>query len=276
MRSLLPLVRRLARRLKRLVPNLDSTTLVGDGCVGLIRAVDSFDPHARSAARRVCAAARRRCDAQRHPPNGSGLGASAPHRSRRRERALCAGRPRGDIPTAAEMERPPPRLLARVSGGTTAGSRSRSTLRCRTANRWHAIGVTIPARIVERRCAARQLAALIEGLPPRQREFVLLHYFKGTSLRAVGRQPRDLAATRLAAASQRDCEAEARTFCCAVLSSKSLGASLPLQVGASRSEAIVPPLPRPSSRLRCCRTIIRDGLRMPSRSHNERASSSLS
>jgi DNA-directed RNA polymerase specialized sigma subunit len=39
-RSLMPLTRKLARRLKRLVRNLDADDLVGDGCVGLIRAVD--------------------------------------------------------------------------------------------------------------------------------------------------------------------------------------------------------------------------------------------
>ncbi|HEY4434345.1 MAG TPA: sigma factor, partial [Candidatus Cybelea sp.] len=42
--ALLPLVRRLARRLKRLVPAFDMDDLVGDGSLGLLRAVDSFDP----------------------------------------------------------------------------------------------------------------------------------------------------------------------------------------------------------------------------------------
>ena len=42
--ALLPLVRRLARRLKRLVPAFDVDDLVGDGSLGLLRAVDSFDP----------------------------------------------------------------------------------------------------------------------------------------------------------------------------------------------------------------------------------------
>ena len=44
-RDLLPIVKKLARRLKRLVPTFDLDDLVGDGSVGLIRAVDSFDPH---------------------------------------------------------------------------------------------------------------------------------------------------------------------------------------------------------------------------------------
>jgi RNA polymerase sigma factor for flagellar operon FliA len=43
-RGLMPMVKRMARRLKRLVPSFDLDDLVGDGSVGLIRAVDSFDP----------------------------------------------------------------------------------------------------------------------------------------------------------------------------------------------------------------------------------------
>ena len=41
---LLPLVRRIARRIARLVPGTDLDDLIGDGCVGVIRAVDAFDP----------------------------------------------------------------------------------------------------------------------------------------------------------------------------------------------------------------------------------------
>jgi len=45
-----------------------------------------------------------------------------------------------------------------------------------------------PACIVERRSERAMLAALIDGLPQRQREVVLLHYFNETSLRSVGRR----------------------------------------------------------------------------------------
>lgn len=43
-RELLPLVRRIARRVRRLLPGVDIGDLVGDGSIGLIRAVDNFDP----------------------------------------------------------------------------------------------------------------------------------------------------------------------------------------------------------------------------------------
>ena len=70
----------------------------------------------------------------------------------------------------------------------TAGSLSRWTLRCREARRWHHDWSEDPARIVERRLQSAQLAALLGGLPPRQREVLLLHYYNETSLRAVGRR----------------------------------------------------------------------------------------
>lgn len=43
-RSFFPLVRSIARRIARMVPGSDLDDLIGDGCVGLIRAVDGFDP----------------------------------------------------------------------------------------------------------------------------------------------------------------------------------------------------------------------------------------
>src|SRR5580704_9537979 len=43
-RQMFPMVRSTARRVGRLVPAADIDDLVGDGCIGLIRAVDTFDP----------------------------------------------------------------------------------------------------------------------------------------------------------------------------------------------------------------------------------------
>ncbi len=43
-RSYFPLVRSIARRIQRMVPGSDLDDVIGDGCVGLIRAVDAFDP----------------------------------------------------------------------------------------------------------------------------------------------------------------------------------------------------------------------------------------
>jgi hypothetical protein len=124
-RTLLPLVRKLARRLKRLVPGLDFDDLVGDGCVGLIRAVDSFDPlrgpqlaeyarrlvaWIRSPSERVESFATGRTSVTRLRPPG------ATYRPRRRWK-------RGVQDIAARW---PPRI---------EGSPYRWTLRCRKGNR---------------------------------------------------------------------------------------------------------------------------------------------
>lgn len=43
-RALLPLVRRVARRVRRMVPGADLDDLIGDGNLALLRAVDGYDP----------------------------------------------------------------------------------------------------------------------------------------------------------------------------------------------------------------------------------------
>lgn len=43
-RSFFPLVRTIARQIARMVPGSELDDLIGDGCVGLIRAVDAYDP----------------------------------------------------------------------------------------------------------------------------------------------------------------------------------------------------------------------------------------
>ncbi|MGA9271989.1 MAG: sigma-70 family RNA polymerase sigma factor, partial [Candidatus Cybelea sp.] len=102
--ALLPLVRRVARRLKRLVPSLDVDDLIGDGAIGLIRAVDSFDPlrgpQLTEYARRLVVGAML---------NGIRRMDPVSERARRIVRdgenqrfALAAVR--GELPTAAEME----------------------------------------------------------------------------------------------------------------------------------------------------------------------------
>ena len=60
-RRMFPLVKRIARRVKRMVPGFDVEDLIGDGSVGLIRAVHSFDatrgPTAMQYAQRLIAGA---------------------------------------------------------------------------------------------------------------------------------------------------------------------------------------------------------------------------
>jgi RNA polymerase sigma factor FliA len=186
-RDLMPLVRKLARRLKRLVPTLDIDDLVGDGCVGLIRAVDSFDPlrgpQVTEYARRLVIGAML---------NGIRRMDPVSERARRLVRdgdsqryTLAASR--GEIPSAREMEGRCPgyrRALAAVYRGQPLSLDAPLPRGEALAYDWS----DDPARIVERRLERARLAALIAGLPRRQREVVLMHYFNGTSLRTVGKR----------------------------------------------------------------------------------------
>lgn len=186
-RELLPLVKRAARRIRRLVSTLDLDDLIGDGCVGLIRAVDSFDPLRGPAldayARRLIVGAML---------NGIRRMDPVSERARRKVRdgenqryALAASR--GDVPTLGEMERRCPgytRALAAAHWGVPLSLDAPLPNGETLPDDWS----DDPARIIERHAERAALAALISGLPRRQREVVVLHYLNGTSLRAVGRR----------------------------------------------------------------------------------------
>jgi RNA polymerase sigma factor FliA len=186
-RELMPLTRKLARRLKRMVPSFDVDDLVGDGCVGLIRAVDSFDPQRGPQldeyARRLIVGAML---------NGIRRMDPVSERSRRIVRdgenqryALAAAR--GDVPSTQEMERRFPgyrRAVAAAYCGQPLSLDAPLPQGESLTGDWS----EDPARLVEARSERRALARLISGLSPRQRQVVLLHYFNGKSLRSVGKQ----------------------------------------------------------------------------------------
>jgi RNA polymerase sigma factor (sigma-70 family) len=93
----------------------------------------------------------------------------------------------GSVPTSDEMEQRCPgyhRAVAATYRGQPLSLDAPLPLRESLVNEWS----DDPARIVERRSESAQLAELIASLPRRQREVVLLHYFKGNSLRSVGRR----------------------------------------------------------------------------------------
>jgi RNA polymerase sigma factor FliA len=186
-RDLIPLVKRIARRLKRLVYTLDIDDLVGDGCVGLIRAVDSYDPlrgpTLETYARRLVVGAML---------NGIRRMDPVSERARRLVRdgenhryALAAVR--GEVPSLAEMEARFPgyvRALAAAHWGVPLSLDA--PLPKGEALPDDPLGD--PAGIFERRSERSALALQIARLPERQREVVVRHYFHGTSLRAVGRR----------------------------------------------------------------------------------------
>jgi RNA polymerase sigma factor FliA len=186
-RSLLPIVKKLARRLKRLVPTFDFDDLVGDGSVGLIRAVDSFDPYRGPElgdyARRLIIGAMLNGIRRLDPVSERARRIVRDGENQRYSIAAALGA----VPTSSEMEQRCPgyrRAIAAVYRGQPLSLDAPLPLGESLVNDWG----DDPARIVERRSESAQLAALIEGLPRRQREVVLLHYYNGSSLRSVGKR----------------------------------------------------------------------------------------
>jgi RNA polymerase sigma factor FliA len=186
-RDLMPLVRRAARRLKRLVPSLDMDDLVGDGCVGLIRAVDSFDPfrgpQLQEYARRLVVGAML---------NGVRRMDPVSERARRivrdgeNQRYTLAAM-RGNVPKTLEMEERCPGYARAVAAAYRGQPLSLDAPLPRGESLAYDWGDD-PARIVERRLERARLNELIDGLPRRQREVLLLHYFHRTSLRTLAKR----------------------------------------------------------------------------------------
>lgn len=183
----LPLVRKIARRIKRLVTGLDLDDLIGDGSVGLIRAIDTFDPQRgpllRQYARRLIVGAML---------NGIRRMDPVSERARRTARdgenqRYAIAMERGEIPSMAEMNRRTPgfeRAIAATYWGQPLSLDAPLPEGERVTTNWH----EDPARVVELRHDRAALERLIGTLPSRQRRIVTAHYFGGRSLRAIGAQ----------------------------------------------------------------------------------------
>jgi len=188
-RRLVPLVRRIARRIIRLVPGADLDDLIGDGCVGLIRAVDVFDPtlgpsleqYARKIALGAMLNGVRRLD-------------PVSERVRRvirvveRERYALAVEA-GALPTYGEMEARYPTL---VRARTDAHRGSPLSLDAPLPPESGAVpsGGEDPADTVIANAEQRRIRAAIDALPQRQRAVVVAHYFAGQPLRALSDEMR--------------------------------------------------------------------------------------
>ncbi len=185
-RDLFPMVKCIAARIHRMVPGSDRGDLVGDGCVGLIRAVDAFDPQRgvpleKYAARVVAGAIL----------NGIRRLDPVPERVRRevrmgdRERYDLAAA-RGVFPSQREMESRRPKLrraLALAVRYTPLSLDGPLPYGERLTEDWSGD----PARIFGARGWRIEMHAAIHALPRRQREVIALHYLHGRSLRQIGR-----------------------------------------------------------------------------------------
>ena len=185
-RDLFGLVKRIARRVNRLIPGSDVDDLVGEGSIGLVRAVDSFDssrgPSLEQYASRIIAGAML-----------NGLRKLDPVSERVRREVREADRERyaiatriGALPTQPEMERRRPALKRATThayrytplsldGPLPAGERLSAD--------WAAD----PGLIAARRSEHEHVRAALHLLSPRQRQVLALHYFRGKSLHQIGK-----------------------------------------------------------------------------------------
>lgn len=188
-RDLLPLVRALARRVRRMVPGANHDDLIGDGSIGLIRAVDAFDPALgvplERYARRVILGAML-----------NGIRRLDPISERVRRTLRCAERARfalahelGSLPSPQAMESRVPGLeRARIEAhrGTPLSLDATLPLGERLEIDHGGDPQTIAAARAQRAAVRRAIAAL----PERQRTIIFAHYFEGRPLRAIYRELR--------------------------------------------------------------------------------------
>lgn len=185
-RSFLPMVRRMATRIHRLVPAIAVEDLIGDGCIGIIRAVDGYDPLRGTSlelyARRL-ALGKMLNGVRRMDPVSER--ARRELRDAERERFEIANRT-GALPTRAEMEALRPGLAHARQRAYALGPLSLDGPLPRGLDLPLDVAAD-PAVVCERREARAALRAQIRALPDRQRRIVAQHYYGERSMREIGR-----------------------------------------------------------------------------------------
>ncbi len=186
-RELLPVVKQVARRVQRMVPGADLDDLVGDGSIGLIRAVDAFDPargipleqYARRLMLGTMLNGVRRLDP---------VSERARRAIRVAEQARYARAQSGDaLPTLGEMEQAFP-ALARARAAayrhTPLSLDTKFPGREQAELDFSADPQTVSAARIER----ERIRSAVGALPARQRQIVFAHYYRERSLRSLGAQ----------------------------------------------------------------------------------------
>jgi RNA polymerase sigma factor for flagellar operon FliA len=181
-RALLPLVRQIARRVHRMVPVSDVDDLFGDGCVGLIRAVDAFDPERgvplEHYARRVILGA---------VLNGVRRMDPVSERARRTLRRAWNARYAiaqqiGTMPGFAALEQ-----TSRTLTTARTEVHRRTPLSLDTPLPYgERLDIDLdadPQTLLEARLERERIFDAIEALPPRQRRVVVSHYLAEKRLR---------------------------------------------------------------------------------------------
>ena len=186
-RALFALVKKIARRVSRMVPGSDIEDLVGEGCIGLVRAVDSFDPSRgptlEQYASRIVAGAML-----------NGIRRLDPVSERVRRDIREADRERyalatelGAMPTTVEMEARRPGLRRAI---TNAYRHAPVSLDAplpngeRLSGDWEAD----PSAIIAFESERETIRGMLDALPLRHRELLTRHYFRGQTLHAISHE----------------------------------------------------------------------------------------
>ena len=185
---LYPIVRPIARNVSRRIASVDLDDLIGEGCLGLIRAVDIYDPARGEISLERFARAQVLCAMLNGVRRMDRLSEVTRRVLRLAENDLYAtALQRGRMPSTREMEERHPKLrFARIA----AHERSAVSLDnglpidALVSPDWE----TDPARTYaeyESRC---RLRAALDRLPARHRQVVDLYYFSGYRLKAVAQR----------------------------------------------------------------------------------------
>lgn len=180
---LFPVVFKIAHRVARICRVPDEDDLVGDGALGLVRALDTYDA-ARGVsleryARHVILGAMLNGLRRKDP-----ISERARRRVRQGDRLQAASEARGTPLSARELEEALPgigRARAQVECGLPLSLDAPLPIGSRIRIDWG----DDPARLYERIARERAVRAALERLSPRQREIVERHYFADTPLRTI-------------------------------------------------------------------------------------------
>jgi RNA polymerase sigma factor for flagellar operon FliA len=179
-RKLFPVVFKIAHRVARVCRVPDEDDLVGDGALGLVRALDTYDPRRGVTLDRYA----------RHVILGAmlnGLRRKDPvsERARRRVREGDRLQAAREIPLSErELEEALPgitRARAQVERGLPLSLDAPLPTGARIRADW----ANDPAQVYEGIARERVVRSALERLSPRQREIVEQHYFADTSLRTI-------------------------------------------------------------------------------------------
>ena len=182
-RKLFPVVFKIAHRVARICRVPDEDDLVGDGALGLVRALDTYDANRGVTldryARHVILGAMLNGLRRKDP-----ISERARRRVREGDRLQAASEANGVTMSPCELETALPgitRARAQVECGLPLSLDAPLPSGARMRIDWS----DDPARLYERAVTERLVHSALARLSPRHREIVVQHYFAGTPLRII-------------------------------------------------------------------------------------------